>query len=401
LDAIIPLTSAELAGSRIALHYVHQNNDSAINPTTVGADFLTFNADGTGITSRRNFPYVWEIDPDGVAFITFANGDVTQYYRYNVTGEISKAVGLGLLATGGSVSVNTEIIEYDGVTDFSEPMLVNRRYRLTRRIIWGQPPIDLILLPGGSGCRLSNSPILLEWQSTPENWLDAFQFGRNDLQNPAQHRSWEAVTVIPGEQGDRYWMLQILDTSFGDPNYNFKDPTVTPGGFGSWEFVEDVTGQADPCGFGPPPVTYDEQVDGDISGTFGLGPVFELGAGTNTIVGVGNGPDLGNDPDPSAFFDFDIFSITVPSGLSLTSITLENWGLQTAGPPVFIRVRPCAQPTSCAFQWSINGNQPTTTPQSIAAEVAAIPLNLPEYTINNSGSLVPAGVPYRWTFVVE
>ena len=150
------------------------------------------------------------------------------------------------------------------------------------------------------------------------------------------------------------------------------------------------------------PVNYDEQIDGDIAGEYGLGPVFDLGVGVNTVSGIGNGPV----PDPvGSLFDFDIFSIRIPSGSSLTSITLDNWGTQIPT-SLFMRVRPCAQPTSCSFQWSvIGGVNPVTgqqaTPASIAADVAAIQLNFLEYTFNNSGAQIGQGVPYTWTFVVQ
>jgi len=137
-------------------------------------------------------------------------------------------------------------------------------------------------------------------------------------------------------------------------------------------------------------VNYDEERDGDISGVYGEGPVFTLGVGVNTIAGVGNTPDLAN------FLDFDVFSIVIPSGHRLASISLENWGSEST--TIFMRIREGVQPPS-SFQWTVTGLN--ATPQSIAAEIAAIPLNLSEYTFNNSGGQVDAGVPYRWVFVVE
>jgi len=137
-------------------------------------------------------------------------------------------------------------------------------------------------------------------------------------------------------------------------------------------------------------VNYDEEQDGDISGVYGEGPVFTLGAGVNTVAGVGNAPDPANLPD------FDIFSIVIPSGHRLASLSLENWGSPST--TIFMRIREGVQPP-VAFQWTVTGLN--ATPQSIAAEIAAIPLNLSEYTFNNSGGQVAAGVPYRWVFVVE
>lgn len=148
----------------------------------------------------------------------------------------------------------------------------------------------------------------------------------------------------------------------------------------------------------PDTVQYDEQQDGDISGVFGSGPVFQLGVGTNIIEGNGNG--LPADP---TLFDFDIFSIVIPNGHSLTSISLEEWGPPALANPAnfFWRIRPgTQQPVS--YQWSVSAASFLgSTLATIAADVAAIPLNLDAYTINNSGSLATGGLPYRWVFVIE
>lgn len=148
----------------------------------------------------------------------------------------------------------------------------------------------------------------------------------------------------------------------------------------------------------PDTVQYDEQQDGDISGVFGSGPVFQLGVGTNIIEGNGNG--LPADP---TLFDFDIFSIVIPNGHSLTSISLEEWGPPALANPdnFFWRIRPgTQQPVS--YQWSVSAASFLgSTLATIAADVAAIPLNLDAYTINNSGSLATGGLPYRWVFVIE
>lgn len=142
-----------------------------------------------------------------------------------------------------------------------------------------------------------------------------------------------------------------------------------------------------------PTVNYKEQLDGDISGAFGMGPVFTLGVGTNAITGNGNGPD------PVDLFDFDIYSLVIPAGHHLASITLQDWGSQSTAIVTNWRIRPCIQSGLCAFLWSVLGFN--STPATIAAQVAAIPLDLPEYTFNNSGSEVATGIPYRWIYVVE
>jgi len=145
-------------------------------------------------------------------------------------------------------------------------------------------------------------------------------------------------------------------------------------------------------------VNYSEVADGEITEIYGEGPIFELGPGVNTIQGNVNGP-----PNELRFFDFDVFSIMIPTGYSLSSISLEEWGpAALAGPTGYWwRIRPGIQPPE-VYQWSVLAAPWLgSTLETIAADVAAIPLNLNEYTINNAGSLAPEGLPYRWVFVVE
>jgi len=80
------------------------------------------------------------------------------------------------------------------------------------------------------------------------------------------------VTVVPGLLGDRYWVIEHADFGNGDPNYVYVDPAVTPGRINSYEFVEDLTGQFDPCGLG---------ASGTLSTTFasnngGTGNMFDV-----------------------------------------------------------------------------------------------------------------------------
>ena len=82
--------------------------------------------------------------------------------------------------------------------------------------------------------------------------MDSFLFLDNfDPPLAFQRRSWQALTVVvPGTLGNRYWVIENLDFAFQlDPNFVFSDPTVTPGRINSYEFIEDLTGQVNPCGF--------------------------------------------------------------------------------------------------------------------------------------------------------
>ena len=73
----------------------------------------------------RGFAFNWSIDPDGDLVITFANGDANRYTRFDLEGDVSRAVLVGTLATTESFATRTELIPSDGVTDFSEPNLIS------------------------------------------------------------------------------------------------------------------------------------------------------------------------------------------------------------------------------------------------------------------------------------
>ena len=250
-DGIVPFQTAELSGARIASYYYHQNNNSiGLNASDLGADFLAFNAGGTGTSDRRNFAFNWQIDADGVADVTFANGDNNRFVRFGFEGSFSRAVIIGSLTTGSQATIFGRMIEDDGITAFTEPMLVNRRYRGLFSVIEQQFDFDFLFLPGGTGCRISGIPQPLQWTSTPENFMDSFLFQlTSDPTVATQRRAWEALAVVPGIMGDRYWVIENLEISdFVNPNFPFTDPAVTPGRINSYEFIQDLTGVPDPCG---------------------------------------------------------------------------------------------------------------------------------------------------------
>ena len=249
-DGIVPFQMAELSGARIASYHYHQNNNSlGLNTSDLGADFLTFNAGGTGTSDRRNFAFNWQIDADGVADVTFANGDNDRFVRFGFEGSFSRAVIIGSLTTGSQATIFGRMFEDDGITAFTEPMLVNRRYRGLFSVIQQDFDFDFLFLPGGTGCRISGIPQPLQWASTPENFMDSYLFQL--ASNPTvatQRRAWEALAVVPGIMGDRYWVIETLEASdFVNPNFPFVDPAATPGRINSYEFIQDLTGVFDPC----------------------------------------------------------------------------------------------------------------------------------------------------------
>ena len=248
-DGILPFQMAELSDTQFTTYYFHQNNNSVgLNTPDRGADTLMFNASGTGTTSRRNFAFNWQIDADGVADIMFANGDNTRIVRFGVEAGFARTVVIGSLANGSETLNFGRMFEPDGVPSFTEAMLLNRRYSNSGAIIDPNFTFDFLFLPGGTGCRRAPGPQPLQWQSTPENFMDSFLFlPFISTTIPFQRRSWEAIAVVPGRLGDRYWVIENLDSGDFTPSYVFADPTVTPGRINSYEFTEDLTGVFDPC----------------------------------------------------------------------------------------------------------------------------------------------------------
>ena len=112
-----------------------------------------FDASGTGTTNRRNFVFGWEIDADGVADITFANGDNTRIARFGTDLGFSRTVIIGSLANGSENTRFGRVFEPDGVPSFADAMLLNRRYSNSRSIVDPNFTFDFLFLPGGIGFR--------------------------------------------------------------------------------------------------------------------------------------------------------------------------------------------------------------------------------------------------------
>ena len=296
-DGILPIDPVDIIDDQIATSYFHQDNGGiGLNDPEFGSDFLTFNADGTGATARRAFGFDWAIE-NGVLAIVFDNGDRNEFVVYSESGDVTDLIVIGELQSGINRVRPGEALGFDGVSEFSEDMLNDRHYRGLfavfgeREIDVGIPfdIFDFLFLPGGGGCRqvgstdpsfgISSRP--LQWVSTPENYMDS-QLTLPDG-TVFQRRSWQAIGVVPGLLGDRYWVIENLDTEIGsgDPNYVSPDPTVTPGRINSYEFIDDLTGTVDPCGF---------SISASLSTLFdsnngGVGNMFNVGVG-NTAVSV-------------------------------------------------------------------------------------------------------------------
>lgn len=140
-------------------------------------------------------------------------------------------------------------------------------------------------------------------------------------------------------------------------------------------------------------VLWDESIDGELTGGYGSAPIFDLTSGMSTISGVID-HELA---DPGELFDFDTFSVVVPNYLKLESIQLLPGYAQNALPLRF-RVRPGAQVPGQPYLWTVTINN-SSTPVSIAADVAAIGLDNTALTFNGSGSIDIPDFTYTWTFM--
>jgi hypothetical protein len=253
-EAALGFSASDFSGAKIALPYFHQGNDSLshIDPH-FGVDFFVFNGNGTGITSRRLFTFVWSIDGEGAVNIRFSNGDENRLVRYSKDNIANQTIVVGALADGSRKVTNAEAIEFDGNSGYSAVMLENRRYRYLGSIIEQEFNLDYLFLPGGTGCRItesdgSTSVNDLPWVSTAANWMDSYRYHPSDPTYALQRRAWELIAVETGQFGDRYWVIEILDHNYNFPEvYNFRDPASTPGRFNAYEFIQDLTGQANPC----------------------------------------------------------------------------------------------------------------------------------------------------------
>ena len=92
----------------------------------------------------------------------------------------------------------------------------------------------------------------------------------------------------------------------------------------AFEFIEDVSGQADPCEFVTPLVNYDEAVDGDLD-WIANDPEFDFGLGNNVIQGTSHSFRLSGGTD----HDFDVFTFELPAGATITRIEYEYSNVTT------------------------------------------------------------------------
>ncbi len=250
VDGLVPFDTAGIAGTQIGTEYFNQAND-AIGTTdpNLGADLLSFQPGGTGITQRRQFLFTWFVDAEGGLVVAFPNGDTTRYLRHAGDGPVSLGVAVSSDSSGAAQVSSVDLVSADG-SAFDTATLEDRRYRALFSVLDGSL-FDYLFLSNGEGCRISFAPPGSNnpWSVIGPGLMDSFLFSNFDPTTPRQRRSWQPVAIEPGILGDRYWLIENADFNNFQPGFEFADPLVTPGRINAYEFVEDLTGQANPCGF--------------------------------------------------------------------------------------------------------------------------------------------------------
>jgi hypothetical protein len=249
-----PFSAGELANRQIAAGYFHQANDSRtwVDPD-FGADILTFNSNGTGITSRRLLSFVWSIDASGAALIRFTNGDESRIVRFDKETIVDRTVVTGEMTSGVSKSFGSRAIVHDTAESFTDVMLANRRYRQLASVADPEFIIDQLFFPGGVGCRETSADEsvfhhALDWSSTPEGFMDYRRYLSSLPGIPWTRRSWELVAIETGIFGDRYWVIETVESNdTQEADYPFAVPGITPGRINAYEFIQDLTGLPNPC----------------------------------------------------------------------------------------------------------------------------------------------------------
>ena len=118
--------------------------------------------------------------------------------------------------------------------------------------------------------------------------------------------------MVPGELGDRYWLIELLDTGNGelDPNFPFADPATTPGRMNAYEIIDDLSGEFDPCGQG----AADSATTLFDSNNGGTGNMFDV----NTFNGALEVTELDVNVDYDVGTQFTLDVLVAPGGWEAT-----------------------------------------------------------------------------------
>lgn len=264
-DGIAPYLDSEISGNQIAFQYFHQDNDTESTIVSEnGSDILTFNADGSGITARREFGFSWLIDTLGRLVITFDNGDTNTYARYSA-GIPDPSVLVGRYGSSAGARDALSITPTGGLV-FSSANLDNEKFRSAFQIVdpdpegnFGVPRFDFTYIDDGTGCRDSGFLRPFTWVTNAEGYVVNDVFLQVLGGTLFRVRSWQVLTTEPGTLGERFWVIENLNFLLGGGVRT--DPTEVPGRINYYENIKNVTGNTPPT------------ANADIANTAPLTPV--------------------------------------------------------------------------------------------------------------------------------
>ena len=198
----MPYLDSEISGNQIAFEYFHQdNNAESTSLAEFGADVMTFNADGSGQTARREFGFAWLIDPAGKLIVTFDNGDSNTYARFSA-GFPDPSVVVGRFGSTAGSRNSVSVAPTDGSV-FSNTNVDNQKFRSAFQIVdpdpegnFGVPRFDFTFLNDGTGCRDAGFLRPATWEINPEGYLIITTFLPDG--SILRFRSWQLLLKRTG-----------------------------------------------------------------------------------------------------------------------------------------------------------------------------------------------------------
>ena len=260
---IIPVDPVELVDGPFVIEFLNVDNENeATNDSRFGADFVSFNGDGTGSTQRSGYNFTWSIDAAGRVNVLFDNGDKNQYVVIaEDEGPITRTVLIADLtnAIGGPAqkAISALAVEPDGMSEFDDAVLTDHRFRSLFVILAPEQfgnTFDFLFEDGGTGCRIFDNfynPFV--WDALDDR-VEMTRFFGHDPSIIQRVRTWEGAATVIGTLGNRIWLIENFDFNFeANPVYD-ATPETEVGRINAYEDLGDFTGNN-------PPTTVDDNID--------------------------------------------------------------------------------------------------------------------------------------------
>lgn len=209
----LALAAADLAGREIVLGATHADMQSlGTTVDTFGYDVFTMNADGTGVTERRNLAFDWSVSPEGILHIDFANGDTTQFTGLIARGPAVDGIVDGeIVSTGDTLIRNATLAFMDRSDALTFADVAGTRWRsalATSTAVQADAfeVFDWRLDFGGVACR---NPF------SSSTWTWTFSDTRVDIDRafpPDFVPSWRRSFETFAREGDEHWVIETLQT---------------------------------------------------------------------------------------------------------------------------------------------------------------------------------------------